>query len=322
MAGVWRKTADSQRKSATRPADAVDHTIAALAGEQHGVVALAQLRALGVGEGALRYRVGVGRLHRIHAGVFAVGHRVLTANGYRMAAVLACGAVAVLSHRDAAALCGLRPCLRMTTDVTTTRNARSRPGIDVHRVKNLHPDDRTIRQGIPTTTVARTLLDLAEVVRPTELEKAFDEAERRRLLDLASFDALFARSAGRHGLGAARAVLRRTASADTRSELEAAFLRFCGDHGIPRPQTNVLVEGFVVDALWPEQKLIVELDGYAFHGTTRNAFERDRVRDADLQRAGYRVLRLTWRRLHEEPEPVAATVRALLASIAAPWRTP
>jgi hypothetical protein len=319
---VWRKTADSQRKSATPPADAVDHAVAALAGEQHGVVALAQLRALGVGEGALRYRVGVGRLHRIHAGVFAVGHRVLTAGGYRMAAVLACRPGAVLSHRDAAALWGLRPCLRMTTDVTTTRNARSRPGIDVHRVKNLHPDDRTIRHGIPTTTVARTLLDLAEVVRPTELQKAFDEAERHRLLDRSSFDALFARSNGRLGLGAARAMLGKTPWADTRSDLEAAFLRFCEAWNIPPPQTNVLVQGFVVDALWPRHKLIVELDGYAFHGTTRNAFRRDRIRDAELQRAGYRVVRLTWRRLHDEPEAVARTLHELLASIARPWRTP
>ena len=230
-----------------------------------------------------------------------------------MAAVLACGPAAALSHRSAASLHGLRQNARTAIDVTVPRpRARSRPGIDVHRVKRLHPDDRTVVDGIPTTTLARTLLDLAEVTNRAELERAFDEADRRRLLDLSAFEALFARSTGRHGLGATRGVLKgqHPQTPEARS------------WNIPAPQTNVLVEGFVVDALWPEQKLIVELDGYAFHGTTRSAFERDRVRDADLQRAGYRVLRLTWRRLHEDPGPVAATLRALLASIAAPWRTP
>jgi very-short-patch-repair endonuclease/predicted transcriptional regulator of viral defense system len=315
---VCRETADCQPKSVTRPGD---RTIADLAGRQHGVVAHRQLRALGVGEGAIRYRIASGRLHRVHAGVYAVGHRVLSASGIRLAAVLACGPGAVLSHRDAAALWGLRPCSRMTTDVTTAGGARSRPGIEVHRVKALYPDDCTTEDHIPTTTVARTLLDLAEVTRHKELERAFERADQNRLLDLSSFDALFARSKGRHGLGATRAVLRSTAAADTQSELEVTFLRFCRTHGIPGPQTNVLVEGFVVDALWPDQRVIVELDGYAFHGTTRAAFERDRARDAALQRAGYRVIRLTWRRLHAEPEVVAATLHALLASIAAPWRT-
>jgi Protein of unknown function (DUF559) len=319
MVDVCRITADCQPKSVTRPAD---RAIADLAARQHGVVAHRQLLTRGLGEGAVRHRIANGRLHRVHAGVYAVGHRVLSASGLRLAAVLACGPGAVLSHRDAAAVWGIRSCSRMTTDVSTAGGARSRAGIDVHRVKRLHPDDRTLVDGIPTTTVERTLLDLAEVTNRAELERAFDEAERRRLLDLSSFDALFARSTGRHGLGATRGVLKKTTSADTRSALESAFVRFCDAWNIPAPQTNVLVEGFVVDALWPEQKLIVELDGYAFHGTTRNAFERDRVRDADLQRAGYRVLRLTWRRLHEDPGPVAATLRALLASIAAPWRTP
>ena len=307
----------------TRGGSPPDRATAEWASRQHGVIAYRQLRALGLEPGAIKHRVAAGRLHRVHVGVYAVGHRLLTANGHRMAAVLACGPDAVLSHRSAASLHALRQNARTAIDVTVPRpRARSRLGIDVHRVKRLHPDDRTVVGGIPTTTVARTLLDLAELIRPSELENAFDEAERRRLLDLSSFEALFARSSGRHGLGATRVALHRTTTAETRSELEAAFLRFCDTWNIPAPQTNVLVEGFVVDALWPEQKLVVELDGYAFHGTTRTAFERDRVRDADLQRAGYSVLRLTWRRLHEEPEPVAGTLHALLASIAAPWRTP
>ena len=242
-----------------------------------------------------------------------------------MAAVLACGDEAVLSHRSAAALYGLRPTARTSIDVTVPRpTARSRPGIDVHRVKRLHPDDWTTLDQIPTTTVARTLLDLAEVVRTSDLNKAFEEAERRRLVDLSSLEALLARSRGRHGLRAVKALCAdaKASLAHTQSELEAAFLRFCADHGIPRPQTNVQVGAFTVDALWPTHSLIVELDGYAFHGTTRQAFERDRIRDAELQRAGYRVVRLTWRRLHREPAAVAATLTGLLASIARPWRTP
>ena len=211
----------------------------------------------------------------------------------------------------------------MNTDVTAARTARARSGIDLHRVRGLHPDDRTQEQGIPVTTVARTLLDLAEIVRPSDLRRAFEEADRRRLLDLSSFDALFARSRGRRGLKAI-AALRDDASMsvmDTQSELEALFLRFCAEHAIPPPATNVHIAGFTVDAVWPAQRLIVELDGYAFHGTTRAAFERDRARDAELQRAGYRVVRLTWRRLHRESAAVAASLHGMLASIARPWRT-
>jgi Protein of unknown function (DUF559) len=187
-------------------------------------------------------------------------------------------------------------------------------------VRSLDAEDRTIVEGIPVTTVARTLLDLAEVVRTSDLQRAFEAAERLRVLDLASFDALFARSHGRHGLGVMRAILTELGATyeHTQSELEAAFLRFCQEWRIPPPATNVLAAGFTVDALWSTHKLIVELDGYAFHGTTRQAFERDRIRDAELQRAGYRVVRLTWRRLRHEPEAVAATLGELLASIARP----
>ena len=206
--------------------------------------------------------------------------------------------------------------------MTAARQMRSRPGIDVHRVRSFHADDCTTVDGIPVTTVPRTLLDLADVVRRSDLRRAFEEADRRRVLDLASFDALFGRSHGRHGLRAIAALRddMSPSATDTQSELEAAFLRFCADHAIPPPPTNVQVAGFTVDAVWPAQRLIVELDGYAFHGT-RAAFERDRARDAELQRAGYRVVRLTWRRLHREPVAIAASLHGMLASIARPWPT-
>ena len=329
MADVGCKAFDSSTECSPRPREAsfdarfaVDHAIASLAERQHGVVGLRQLRALGMTDSAVRYRIALGRLHRLHIGVYAVGHLWLSANGRRMAAVLACGPEAVLSHRDAAALWGLRPSSRQRTDVTAGRQMRSRPGIDVHRVRSLHSDDCTQEQGIPVTTVARTLLDLAEVVRRSDLRRAFEEADRRRTIDLSAVEALFARSPGRHGLKALRALVgdASTSATDTQSELEAAFLRFCAAHAIPPPATNVHIAVFTVDAVWPGQRLIVELDGYAFHGT-RAAFERDRARDAELQRAGYRVVRLTLRRLHREPVAIAASLHGMLASIARPWPT-
>jgi hypothetical protein len=256
----------------------------------------------------------MGRLHRVHVGVYAVGHRKLSAHGHRMAAVLACGPGAVFSHRAGAALWGLRASARPRIDVTVGRGGRGGPGIDVHRVRALHPDDRTVHDGIPVTTVARTLLDLAEVLRANEVERAFDEAERLRLLDMRALAAVCERATGRHGLRVLRPLLAdaRPSVAETRSPLERVFLSFCRDHGLPLPAVNVLAAGFTVDALWPKQRLVVELDSYEFHGRSRGAFERDRARDAALQLAGYRVVRITWRRLTREPEAVAATIRALL----------
>jgi Transcriptional regulator, AbiEi antitoxin/Protein of unknown function (DUF559) len=292
-----------------------DRAIAALAARQHGVISLEQLEELGLTAGAVKHRIGAGRLHRLHVGVYAVGHRALSGRGHRLAAVLACGRDAVLSHRDGAALWEVRFTARTRIDVTVPRaHARSQPGIDVHRVRSLHPEDCTVRDGIPVTTVARTLLDLAEVVRPREVERAFDEAERLGLLDLVALEAVCRRARGRRGLKVLRPLVadRRPSMQDTRSPLERIFLPFCRDHGIPLPATNVEVAGLLVDAVWPAQRLIVELDGYEFHGKTRSAFEADRVRDATLQLAGYRVVRITWRRLEREPDAVASLLHELL----------
>src|SRR5207247_1611571 len=153
--------------------------------------------------------------------------------------------------------------------------------------------------------VARTLLDLAEVVRPRDVERAFEEAERLRLLDMRTIANLRARSHGRHGLALLDALLAeaRPPPADTRLELERRFFDLIKDADLPPPATNVLVEDFLVDAVWPKQRLVVELDSRAFHDT-RPAFERDRARDAKLQVAGYRVLRITWRRLQKEPAAI------------------
>jgi hypothetical protein len=315
MRDVGSIRSHSEAESSPRPVVAsFDAVVAELAERQHGVVALRQLRALGLGLGAIKRRSKNGRLHLLHVGVYAVGHRRLTAKGHRMAAVLACGPEAVLGYRDAAALWGLRQTARMKIDVIAPRSVHPRPGIDIHRVRALHPDACTVDEGIPVTTVARTLLDLSDVVRPREVERCFDEAERLRLLDLRAVEAVCARGHGRRGLKVLRPLLedRRPSLLDTRSPLEASFLPFCRRHGLPLPAVNVAVGEFIVDALWSEQGLVAELDSWEFHGKTRAAFERDRRRDATLLLAGHRVIRLTWRRLHREPERVAAELRALL----------
>jgi very-short-patch-repair endonuclease len=288
-----------------------DRALSALAARQHGVVAHRQLLELGMGRGAIHHRLAVGRLHRVHLGVYAVGHAAISPNGRLMAGVLACGPEAVLSHRSAAWLWGLQPLSDRPVDVTVAgRSRHRRVGIAVHRTRNLHREDRKVRERIPVTSVARTLVDLAEVVRPAQLERALEEAERLRLFDLR---AIGERYWGRRGLRPLRALLAEAgvAAEPTRSKLERRFLALCREEDLPAPAVNMFVAGFEVDVLWAEQRLVVELDGYAFHGN-RPAFERDRVRDAALQLAGYRVLRVTHRRLETGPASVAAMVRSVL----------
>jgi hypothetical protein len=232
-----------------------------------------------------------------------------------MAAVLACSKSALLSHQSAAALWQFRTTSRAQVDVTVPgRTRRGRPGVALHLVRNLHPDDGTARDRIPVTTVARTLLDLGEALSPTQLQRAFEEADRLELIDMRAIEQLLERSRGRRGLKPLAALLatHRGPAPPIRSELERLFLDLCHRADLPPPTVNAPVEGWEVDALWREQRLIVELDGYAFHGD-RASFERDRTRDATLQLAGYRVLRVTHRRLETEPAAVADTVRSLLA---------
>lgn len=286
--------------------------IAILADRQHGVVAHGQLVDLGFGEAAIQRRLAAGRLHRIHRGVYAVGHTSLRREGRLMAAILACGDGAMVSHRSAAVLWGLHRSSRAVIDVTAPRGLRGRPGIVVHRTRSPHPDDRALLHGIPITSVARTLLDLAAVVSRRQLERAVDEAERLRLFDMRAIEELLRRSRGHRGAKRLRAVIAdATEPPATRMELERRFAELCRDHELPRPAFNVTVEGFEVDAAWPDRKLIVELDSWTFHGG-RNAFEADRERDAALQLAHYRVIRLTWRRLSRQPAGVADDLSRLL----------
>jgi len=181
----------------------VDRAVAELAGQQHGVVARRQLLAFGLGPGAIEHRIANGRLHRVHYGVYAVGYRSLTPHGRWLAAVLAAGPGAVLSHRSAAALWGLRPAAGRRIDVTVRRRGRrDRPGIAVHVTRELRDRDRAQRVSIPVTSVARTLLDLAGVIPERQLSRAFEEADRADLLDLDAIEDICLRGRGRRGLGA------------------------------------------------------------------------------------------------------------------------
>ena len=242
-----------------------------------------------------------------------------------MAAVLAAGPDAVLSHRSAAALWAIRDTAAARIDVTAPRWIRPRAGIAAHQA-TLDDDERTVRRGIPVTTAPRTLLDLATALTPRQLERAIDEAEALGLADPLSLGDVVRRHDGRRGVRVLRRILEagRAGAALTRSELEQRFLAFVDAAGFARPEVNVWLETaagwFEVDCLWRRERVIVELDGYTHHGT-RAAFERDRARDRALQAAGWRVVRITWRQLHEQPRAVAAELRSILFA-ANPTLTP
>jgi very-short-patch-repair endonuclease len=284
--------------------------IVALAERQHGVVARQQLLRAGVFPHVIDHKLALGRLHRLHRGVYAVGHCRLTREGRWMGAVLAAGEGAVLSHRAAAALLGLGHFLRI--EVTAPAH-RARPGIDVH-TSIVPPDEVTAEQGIPVTTIPRTLVDLASVLPPHRVERAVNEAEVQRHTDHLSLADLVERYPGRRGIRTIKSVLARleTGVTVTRSELESRFLAFTRQARLTSPLVNAHLLGFECDCVWPKQRVIVELDGHATH-STREAFEQDRARDRTLQAEGWQVVRVTWRQLHESPEGLAADLRKILA---------
>jgi predicted transcriptional regulator of viral defense system len=294
-----------------------DLAIKRLAERQHGVVSLPQLKRLGLGTDAVGKRVATGRLTRLHRGVYAVGHGRLTVRGCWMAAVLAYGAKATLSYRSAAALHGIRPSGRAKVDVTVpTRSARPRPGIDVHASTTLEAADLAQIDGIPCTSLSRTLLDLADVLPARALTKAIDQAEVLRIFDLRAIEEVLSRGSGRRGATLLKLVLAEYDGPTlTDRELEELFLALCEEAGLPRPAVNewITLDGGVAykaDFLWREERLIVETDGWGSHGT-RRAFEHDRRRDRRLSVAGWTVVRFTWRDVEREPAEVIETLAAL-----------
>lgn len=243
---------------------------------------------MGLSSGAIQRRVERGLLHCVHRGVYAVGHPQLSLRGRWLAAVLACGPGAVLSHRSAAALWDLATVPASRIEVSVARRVRGPARVVLHLSRALEADSAS-QAGIPVTTPNRTLVDLAAVVTARRLRRAVERAERLQLLDVAAIERLC--TGGRHGTGMLRSILSQYDQSIvwTRSELERSFLELGASAGLPVPLVNVQVAGWEVDMLWCEERLVVELDGYAYH-RTRAAFERDRRRDADLQLAGYRVL--------------------------------
>jgi very-short-patch-repair endonuclease len=291
--------------------------ITALAERQHGVIAAPQLYSLGLSETQVRTRARNGLLHRVHRGVYAVGHTSLTQEGRWLAAVLACGEGALLSHQAAGELWGLR---RRTSgraiDVTIPQISGRRPraGISIHRAAALRPEERALHCRIPVTIPTRTIHDLATVLPRRQLERAMDEAERLNLCTEDDLEKIVAEHFGRPGAGALGALLRehRAGSTATRNEFEERFLDLCRRYRFPQPEVNVPLLDYIVDFFWPQARLIVEVDGRETHGT-RRAFQADRDRDGRFAVAGYRVLRFTWWDVTRRSAVVADRVRRMLA---------
>jgi very-short-patch-repair endonuclease len=283
----------------------------ALLEAQHGVITRAQLIALGVSAAAVDGRVTRGALRSLHAGVYAVAHVAVRDEGRWLAAALACGEGAVLSHVSAARLWGMRS-LPVTdrVDVTVPAGRRRRPGVAVHRSR-LSGADVTHHRAIPVTTPARTLVDLADVV-PYETLRAI--ADRGVRLDAAAVRRAQARTPGRRGRAALAQLLGDDgAELRTRSALERRVRRLAKEAGLPAPRVNHRLAGRERDFAWPEQRLVVEVDGHAFHAA-RGAREDDHERDAELVLAGWRVLRFTSSQVAGAPHAVAARLAQAVAA--------
>jgi uncharacterized protein DUF559 len=281
-----------------------------LADDQWGVIGLGQLRACGVARStASRWRANK-RLHLVHPAVYAFGHRSIPIEGHLVAALLYAGRDAVLSHATAAWWWGLVPDPPGTIELSAPRRVAPSEGVVVHHRSQI---DRTRHRRFPITSVAQTLLDYAAEAELLAVRKVLAQADYLRLLDVHAVERAFGQ--GRPGTAKLRDALARyrPSLARTRSWLEAAFLPLCEAAGIPLPEVNVRVAGWTVDALWREQRLIVELDGYDNH-STRAQMQRDRQKDLELRAAGFIVIRYAWHQIVERPDLVAADLLAALAA--------
>jgi len=294
---------------------AAEHGIAALAARQHGRVATEQLRSLGFGQDAIDYRVALGKLHPVHRNVYAVGALDDGATGRWMAATLAGGPCALLSHCSAGGLWDIRPDHRTRADITVPGSARRHreSGVVCHRMRSMHPDDLARVDGIPVTSLPLTLLHLAGWLARPEVERVLVRAARKKEFDLDLALALCARSHGRPGVRLLREIINRDLSSELRtlSELEVRFLQLCRRYGITMPDVNRDVESFMVDAMWHAERVIVELDGYEFHELPRD-LRRDNARNRRLVVAGYRVVRFVWADLVNDALSTANCVLDLL----------
>jgi predicted transcriptional regulator of viral defense system/very-short-patch-repair endonuclease len=293
-----------------------DVRLAALAARQHGVVTARQLAAIGIDGSGIKRRAAQGRLHRVRRGVYVVGYPKLTPEGRWIAAVARCGEGAVLSHLDAAALWRIYDGAGARVHITAKWNRRV-PGLCIHRARTLDPNDVTVKDGIPVTTVARTLLDLTDVLGRDRVLRAIREADYLRLLDLDALNAAVQRAHGRRRLQVLREALADHRPGQiVRGELEHRFLELVRAAGLSQPETNVTVRTrrrrYTVDCLWRKQCVAVELDGRSAHARL-TAFEPDRRKDAALSAIGLHPMRFTWYRVTREPDEVAAELEATLA---------
>jgi len=314
MGDARRLSVAQQRKPNT---EILDRRVAGLAGRQHGVVGRWQLDEIGLTEQMIRTRVAHGGLNRLHRGVYAVGHRALTVESRWMAAVLAHGPRAVLSHRSAGQMWGLCPRSRIAPEVTCPGSKKTKPGIVTHRGTLL--GDEVVRvRGMPVTSVPRTMFDLAATRPEREVERAWNEMEVRGYRDRLSVPHLLERHPGRKGsLLLARLANRKTLPVGiTRNDLEEGFLALVDRFDLPRPRMNahLVVRGrfYEVDCLWEDDKVAIELDGGGAHGTMK-AFHKDRERDRILTAEGYTTARITWDHIQDTPQEVADDLRRILA---------
>jgi hypothetical protein len=289
--------------------------VGGVAGRQWGVVSRRQLLALGVARAGVDTWVRRGRLRVVHRGVYAVGGAVLPREGRWVAAVLACGPRAVLSHLSAAVHWGLLQYEPPRPQVTAPASRKGAPGIRLHRSHSLDAQDTTNHHGIPTTTVHRTLLDIAAHAPTHHLERALAQAERLQLYDHRAITETIVRANGHRGTKTLSAAIQGDPQF-TRGELEALMNKLARDHGLPPPKSNYALDvpdhpGLEADFYFPGYGLVIETDGWDTH-RTRQAFEDDRAKDAALLAAGYRVVRFTWRQLRYDPQTVADRLAAIL----------
>jgi very-short-patch-repair endonuclease len=313
--------ANTQGEVSERDRDyrAQDHTarLERLVERQKGVVSIADLRACGVGRSVIEYRVRTRRYIPVHRGVYAVGHPTLTWEGRLWAALKGAGPGAALSHRTAAHEWNVRRPVRSVIDVSAPRQRRL-DGVEVHRTL-LGPEDVVVIDGLPRTTVARTLVDLAGVLDLRQMEKAIREAEFHKVIHMPELDRLLDTGRGRKGTRMLRTALDRVATRPdepTESALEDRFLdEVVERHGLPRPRCQFVLLGYRLDFFWPDHGLIVEVDGGGH--ARRSAMQADRTRDNLLMESGYRVRRFTWDDVAGRAEWVADRVRAALRPRAA-----
>jgi Transcriptional regulator, AbiEi antitoxin len=297
-------------------ADEVDKAIAALARKQHGYVTRGQLLGVGLGPEAIKYRIGIGRLIPVYVGVYAVGHLPVAPEARAHAAVLACGDGAVLSHGSAASLWKYAKHWTMPHEVIAA-SRRRRPGIKVHRATPLTRRDVTRQLGVPVTSPARTVFDMTPGLKTDAgLRRFVNDARLTYTFHLSDLGELLARHP-RHPATKRLLPFLEARRGPTRSDFEDDFVVFASRYGLPAPIVNTYVLGHEVDALFPEQRLIVELDGWEFHGD-RGSFESNRDRDAELLAASFAIVRVTTERLEQAPAREARRLHKILQARRAP----